>query len=165
MFILYLQMGLDPFCPFKTVCGCVTSALLLPIFLLMIVMVAIQIYVAVVVSGIGDGVMEYGLQTANDRGNIDWIADIYDLSHDPSKTSEFFDRPESGECCNNMCKGTRCFAGAAFLMRDDHCNECCFKLTTPGSCTDSSCTCYANSQSESNARRRDTRMDRYKQKK
>jgi len=93
---------------------------------------------------------------------LEWITTHYtdnelkkyvDLSHVPSKPSEVFDRPAIGECCNNLCMGSRCFLGTAFLTRADHCNNCCFFLITPGSATENSATCYANDQSES--RRRD----------
>jgi hypothetical protein len=96
--------------------------------------------------------LEYGAQWLNEQLNIEMIATYLDLSHYPTKPSEFYERPELGECCNNMCKGSRCFAGSAFLLRDDHCNKCCFKLLTPDSCSEYSCTCYANDQSSSNLR-------------
>lgn len=98
------------------------------------------------VSDQGDKI-EFAAEWLNSELNIDLVADYVDLSHVPSKPSEMFDRPGLGECCNGMCMGDRCFAGTAFLFKDDHCNNCCFHLVTNGSCSDYSCTCYANDQS------------------
>ena len=125
---------------------------MLPTLLLVLINIALTITVLVFVSDQGDK-LEFAEQWLNSHLNIEQIAEYVDLSHYPSRPSEFFDRPEVGECCNNMCRGSRCFAGTAFLMRSDHCNNCCFQLTTPDSCSDYSCTCYANDQSESNRRR------------
>ena len=92
---------------------------------------------------------------------LDWLTTHYtdeelkkyvDLSHVSSKPSEVFERPATGDCCNNLCMGSRCFLGTAFLSREDHCNNCCFFLITPGSATDASATCYTNDQSETHRR-------------
>jgi len=137
--------------PVSTTCTILT-------FFLVFVNLILTIVVLIEVTDQGDK-LEYGEQWLNEQLNIEVIAKYHDLSHYPSKPHEFFERPELGECCNNMCRWSRCFAGSAYLLRDDHCNNCCFKLLTPDSCSNYSCLCYANDQSNSNKKRLNATSD------
>jgi len=90
-------------------------------------------------------------ELVNDELNIETVSDYFDLSHVPFKPNEIFDRPMLGDCCNNMCSGSICYTGTLYLIRDDHCNKCCFHLVAPDSCNEhSACTCYANDQGSDN---------------
>jgi len=86
-----------------------------------------------------------GLDLLNDKLGFETISNYIDLSRYPYPHEEF-DTPGCGECCNNMCSGTPCLLGIAYLMKNNSCNNCCFHLTTPDSCDGTVCTCYANDQ-------------------
>ena len=132
-------------------CGIVGGTCSAVIIVLVVINIGLSIGILVVVVD-DNSEIEAALQWVNGNFNIEQLEEFFDFSHYPSKPSEFFDRPMLGNCCDNMCSGTRCFTGTAFLMRDDHCNNCCFHLITPGSSTDYTATCYANDQSEDRRR-------------
>jgi hypothetical protein len=131
---------------------------ILPTLILLVVNIALSITILVIVTDQGD-TFEALAEFANSELNIDQIKKYVDLSHQPSKPSEFFVYPNLGEGCNNLWAGSGCFSGTAFLFSSEHCNNCCFHLVQPNSCTEySRCICYANDQSDGN---RQLAIDRY----
>jgi hypothetical protein len=134
-------------------CELLTKTLGLPCSVLNSILL---LYIAGVVTAVliyqldQDDKLENAIAWALSHASIIDLAPYKDISHVPSDPTEFYLRPNSGNCCNNMCAGDRCLIGDGDTKRPDHCNNCCFHLRNPGSCTNHVCTCYTNDQSERN---------------
>jgi hypothetical protein len=73
------------------------------------------------------------------------LTKFIDLSHPPKPYEICTNSEESGDPCHGMMRGDECFIGEINLLRDTHCNRCCFHLYQDGSCDGDVCLCYTNS--------------------